>query len=347
MGVGLTDFISKSDVRQRIGTEYPNPGENPSGEIAVEHGEHEDTSLGKALELLMLLWLDANAESVHAPYFGGNRNRLHWHEDHEGKELEWAQIAAATRPHNPYPAHHSEHDEWGEVEQLTPEEEEMKEEAFERAESQHRQFRQTGMNIDAAVDAALIYSGINWHAGLHDGSLDSNSAEAEIIEELRDLFGLFREHHRFPGEEVVLIPDFGIRSHILSGRGDFITDGLLVDVKTTAKPRFKVQYWRQLLAYYILNDIHRELVKERSEMPGLYHPELSEVGIYFARFGELQTVDMESYLTPREEYERFRAWFVDRAIEANHDKRKDYAPVREALTEPYDYEQQSELSDFF
>jgi hypothetical protein len=63
--------------------------------------------------------------------------------------------------------------------------------------------------------------------------------------------------------------------------------------------------------------------------------------------GELQTVDMASVLGAREEYERFRAWFVERAIEANHDGRINYDSVRAILRAPYDYDQQSDLSDFF
>jgi hypothetical protein len=55
---------------------------------------------------------------------------------------------------------------------------------------------------------------------------------------------------------------------------------------------------------------------------------------------------LASVLGPRQEYERFRAWFVDGAIEANRDGRVTYDSIRAVLTDPYDYEQQSDLSDF-
>lgn len=86
------------------------------------------------------------------------------------------------------------------------------------------------------IDVALVYSSVAWNASLHDDSLRANPREAETVAELRDLFGLFGEQVRFPGEEMA--PDFGAHNHILEGHGDFITDGLLVDVNTTAKPRF-------------------------------------------------------------------------------------------------------------
>jgi hypothetical protein len=358
MGIGLTAFIRESDVRERMGSEYPNPGANPTGEVVVEHGEHEDRSLGTALDLLLLLWLDANAETVHAPSW--ETHGLAQLGSRENPALDWPEVVSDRgsrgRGHSRFgsrwtpPGEDGDEDEDGgepDPDDRPDDEWAAKHDAQERARRQHRQFRQTGMNIDAAIDAALVYSGVAWNAGLHDDSLRANTRETELVAELRDLFGLFREQARFPGEEVVLAPDFGAHSHILEGHGDFITDGLLVDVKTTAKPRFTDAHWRQLLGYYVLNDIHRTLVDAGEATMDVFHPELSEVGIYFARFGELQTVDMASVLGPREEYERFRAWFVDRAIEANRDGRLNYDAIRAVLTDPYDYEQQSDLSDFF
>jgi len=33
------------------------------------------------------------------------------------------------------------------------------------------------------------------------------------------------------------------------------------------------------------------------------YPDITTVGVYFARFGELQTIDVKEYLQPREEYQ--------------------------------------------
>jgi hypothetical protein len=361
MGIGLTTFIRESDVRERMADEYPNPGADPQGGVVVEHGEHEDARLGTALDLLLLFWLDANAETVHAPSWETHGRAQLGSRDEPA--LDWPEVisdrGSRSRGHSRFGSRWTppgegggEGKEVGDVDEPDsddrPDDEwAAKHDAQERARRQHRQFRKTGMNIDAAIDAALVYSGVDWNAGLHDDSLRANTREAEIVAELRDLFGLFREQARFPGEEVVLAPDFGQRSHILEGHGDFITDGLLVDVKTTAKPRFTDLHWRQLLGYYLLNDIHRTLADAGEGTMDVFHPEVTEVGIYFARFGELQTVDMTSVLGSREEYERFRAWFVDRAIEANRDGRLNYDSIRAVLTDPYDYDQQSDLSDFF
>ncbi len=101
----------------------------------------------------------------------------------------------------------------------------------------------------------------------------------------------------------------------------------------------------QLLSYYILNDIQRVLYEKTDRTTQSKYPELTKVGIYFARHGELQSIEMDDVIDDREEYERFRAWFVDRAIEENHDKRYNYSDIRAALTEPYDYRRQRTLFD--
>jgi len=94
-----------------------------------------------------------------------------------------------------------------------------------------------------------------------------------------------------------------------------------------------------------LNGVHRKLDGEygSGDIP---YPAIEQVGIYFARYGELKTVEMDSVIDSREDYERFQAWFVDRAIQENHDARRNYEVVREILTEPYNFKEQRTLSDF-
>lgn len=330
MGIGVTEFISRQEVRDRINRDFPNPGSDVEGKLGVSHVSYEHSLLGQAFDYLIRIWLEAKCETVKDPYeshgFGGN----------------WTDSIGYS------PSRYADGYDQNDREDFSDDELDAKIEALDRAEKKHDQFVKTGVNANDAIDASLVFSGLDQNVGLDDGTIQANSFEDDVLAELQDLFNLLREQDDLIGDTVILSPLFGERSFILEGRADFIVDDMLIDVKATEDPTFKPDYWRQLLAYYVLNDIHREIVANGIDTRGsdVSYPNLSEVGVYFARYGEFKTIDVTKYLRPREKYERFRAWFVDRAIEQNHDGRINYDPFRELLTDPYDYEDQTSLSDF-
>jgi hypothetical protein len=153
----------------------------------------------------------------------------------------------------------------------------------------------------------------------------------------------------------VIIPcrrTFGGHRYILPGEGDFIVDDLLVHIKTTENRSFTNTFWRQLLMYYVLSDVQRVLHEvdgrtySKEPFEGKY-PENNRVGIYYARYGELQTVDMEEAIDNRGRYKEFRAWIVNRPIEDNRHAQHDYSAIRAVLTEPYDYKKPCTLFDYY
>lgn len=144
---------------------------------------------------------------------------------------------------------------------------------------------------------------------------------------------------------------WGGHRHILPGEGDFIVDDLLVDIKTTENPSFTNSFWRQVLLYYVLTDVQRVLYDVEGRTYGKEafegkYPQINKVGVYFARYGDLKTVDMQELIDDQDRYEEFRAWLADRAIDENRHAQHDYSAIRVALTEPYEYKRQQTLSDF-
>jgi hypothetical protein len=330
MGIGVTDFISKSEIRDRIRRDFPNPGVDVEGDIRVMHNAYEHSLLGQAFDYLIRIWLETNCETVHDP-----------HTDFRYRG-DWTSSMGYT---------HSRYADGYDPEKVrdhTIGEEDDYDRAFKRAEKKRELFNKTGMNVNDAIDASLVYSGLDHNIGLDDGTLRVNSFEGDVVTELQDLFHVLREQDTLIGESVIISPIFGERSFVLEGHADFIINDALIDVKVTEDPAFKPEYWRQLLAYYILNDIHRELRAAKIDSYGsdVPYPELSAVGIYFARYGELQMINVEEYLKPQDEYERLRAFIIDRAIEANKDNRRNYDDYRALLTDPYDFEDQTTLGDF-
>jgi hypothetical protein len=111
--------------------------------------------------------------------------------------------------------------------------------------------------------------------------------------DVRDLLGLldiipFDRLDAHLREGLVLLnPTFGTFSGMVGGAdADFVASGLLVDIKTTMHPSFGNPKWLpQVIGYAILADLHR------GEDPSF--PEVREVGFYFSRHGEIQTVSYD------------------------------------------------------
>ena len=314
MGIGATDFIKIDEVRKEIDTTYPNHGDDVDGELQVANHGYSHRLIGGAFEFLYRLWVHHQCNVVIEPWRRGGL----WPKRYEEGETPEILLAADG----------------------------VDEDELQQLSRQAEQFIESGLNTDRAVNAALLAAG--WqqivedqeHPGLH---LDA--FEDDLVTEMRELFDLLRSPEWPSGEVAYHSPNFGQHSHILEGEGDFIVDDLLVDIKTTEDGSFTPAYWRQLLTYYILNDIQRVLAEQTDRGGDEKYPEIKKVGVYFARYGELQTVTIDEVIDDRKEYERFRAWFVDRAIEENHDKRINYSDIRAVLTDPYDFKRQRTLFD--
>ena len=88
------------------------------------------------------------------------------------------------------------------------------------------------------------------------------------------------------GKNIILNPTFGIsgKEMGISADGDLIVDDVLYDLKTSSIVKLK-ENWRQLLGYYILNQI--------ANKP--YH--FTKIGVYYPRFKCLIVKEISEFLT--------------------------------------------------
>lgn len=350
MTTGVTDFIKIDEIRQEIDSTYPNPRYDAEGALEVENNGYGHRLIGDAFEFLCKVLLYRRCSEVIIPWrrtFGDFQRRFpagetppvgvqkfdgwKWEDDHVGvsNREEWEEMM----------------DDQPEWDRRSPVKWTEDEELTKLAE----QYTETGMNTEGVVKAALVNAGWKPTDTVHSW-INREAFEEDVLEEMEGLFRLLRENGWPDGETVFERPTFGGHRHILSGEGDFIVDDLLVDIKTTENRSFTNAFWRQLLMYYVLSDVQRVLHEVdgrtygKEPFEGKY-PEINRMGIYFARYGELQTVDMDEVIDDWGRYEEFRAWIVDRAIEENRHAQKDYSAIRGVLTEPYDYRRQRTLFD--
>jgi hypothetical protein len=351
MTTGVSEFIKIDEVRQEIDSTYPNPGGDVETELEVENNGYGHLLIGNAFEFLCRVLLYRRGTNIiqsmqrtfgdqtprftgddHPPIIVQRFNGMRW-EDHPeiSSQSEWDELIE----NRPVWERRRSAVTWTEDEELS---------------QLAEQYVQTGMNTKGVVKAALINAGWKPSEEVHSW-VDREAFEADVLAEMEALFRLLREQEWTEGETVFEKPTFGGHRHILPGEGDFIVDDFLVDIKTTENRSFTNSFWRQILLYYVLNDIQRVLhdvegwTYGKEAFKGEY-PKINRVGVYFARYGELKTVDMRELIDDQDRYEEFRAWLVDRAIEENRHAQHDYSAIRAALTEPHDYKRQQTFSDF-
>ncbi|SFG01213.1 hypothetical protein SAMN04488063_1125 [Halopelagius inordinatus] len=366
MATGVTDFIKISEVRNEIDATFPNPGEDVRRDIEVKNNGYGHRLIGNAFEFLCKLLLYRRCNEVVRPQYRALRtwsqdeNTESWEGLGNSEKCRWK--AGETPPTRVRKFDGmqwedregiSNRTEWKEMNEARPvwrrRQSAIKWTIDEDLSKLAHQYVQTGMNTKGVVKSALINAGWKPNETVHSW-IDRNAFEEDVLDEMNDLFSLLREKEWTCGETVFEKPSFGNYLHILRGEGDFIVDDLLIDIKTTKNPTFTKAFWRQLLMYYVVNDVQRlihesEWRSSKEPFEGKY-PEINRVGIYFARFGELKTINMSDVINDRNQYEEFRAWIVDRALEENAHAQVDYSDLRSLLTEPYDYKRQRTLFDF-
>lgn len=359
MATGVTDFIKIDEVRHEIDSVYPNPGTDVEGELVVPNNGYSHKLVGSTFEFLCKVWLYRQCSEALCP--GMHKS---W-EVYDADEEEWTMY----QKENKIPEIHvsvfdgmkwEEHEggpsnekEWEEMNRERPDWDYSSPVQWEYDEDLSKvvnQFVETGMNTEAVVKAALLNAG--WKSEENVKSwINRDAFEQDLLSEMEELFEVLRGQEWAAGERLFDNPGFGKYRYILPGEGDFLIDDLLVDVKTTESPSFSNSFWRQLLLYYVLNDVQRELYEAENVRSGREtfdekYPEITRVGIYFARYGELKTVDLGEVIEDTDRYEEFRAWIVNRGIEENRHAQMDYSAIRDALTESYDYQRQQSLFDF-
>ena len=129
-------------------------------------------------------------------------------------------------------------------------------------------------------------------------------------EDMKDLESLLKVVPRraFKAKKVCLLnPTFGHASTLVGGADcDLVIDDALIEIKTTTRPALRKDGWHQLVGYYCLYRIGG--IKG---MPANH--EITKLGVYFARHGDLVLMDVASVID-ESRFGDFLNWFKERAI---------------------------------
>ncbi|OYU95980.1 MAG: hypothetical protein CFE21_06075 [Bacteroidetes bacterium B1(2017)] len=144
--------------------------------------------------------------------------------------------------------------------------------------------------LDAYFRSKVIDQNFNYH--------DPND-----IKDLKALISLVDKSKFTATEKCYLNPTFGEGSSIVGGAdADLIIDNTLIDFKATKHLKLEREHLNQLLGYYILSKIGG-INNDKLDKP------IENIGIYFARHGELWTIPIEEF-GDSQKFENFKDWFV-------------------------------------
>ncbi|MDZ7730626.1 MAG: hypothetical protein U5K37_06450 [Natrialbaceae archaeon] len=295
--MSLTSFVKRESVRDRFDEKFPNKGNRAENDICVEWQSNQYRLVGTAFDYLVRFWLRRHATDI--------------------QSRPWVAEASLEIAHEEYP---------GIVEDLTN--------RIDRAKEARDTYLESGESTESLLEASLDLARIDGIYRGGDPPVDLGEYDSNALSDCRELLEILDETNVLTGDEVDLNPAFGVGSALVGGAdADVILDGTLIDIKTSSKATFKIDYWRQLVGYLLLADIHADLNQwQFYEQLGIgedpncrAYQDIDSFGVYFARHGELSTVSSD-IVYDHPGYMDVRSWFIEEAIDA-------YEPMDHAFRE--------------
>ena len=282
----LSEFVGQSAVRERLDDVVPNQGDRAENQLKVDWQTSNYFLIGGAFDYLLRFWLEHHADTFTAGDWEARRG-----------------VEVVVENHPDY--------------------ESAARDAIDAAEDAAAEFMETGeMNRDL-LDAALDLSRLDWTAQSGEPPEDLGEYDGGDIVDCIRLMEVLDECDAMRGSEVHMEPPLGLAGSVVGGaEADAVIDGTLIAAKTTSKATFQAKFWRQLVGYLVLADVHDDLWEQ-----GIYtdidmefdgevgmHPDIEEFGVYFARHGEVSTCPAE-VVYEADGYDELRSWFIETAID--------------------------------
>ena len=176
----------------------------------------------------------------------------------------------------------------------------------ERARVDYADYLSSGLLTDKLVESTLLLAQVDtiFRAKVVDKNL--GDVHKEDMDDLFKLISLIDPQFFEASRLCLLNPTFGEVSSLVGGAdADLVIDNAIIDIKTTKNFRSDREDFNQLIGYFVLHEIagFGNLAPRQS---------ITRVGIYFARFGYLHTIDLDGIIRP-ETFPNFVKWFVARA----------------------------------
>jgi len=296
--MSLTNFLQVPEVKDRFRTEFKKPAVTRKMILHAQPLTNNYSLVGSAFDYLLRFYLEYHNPSI--------KKSDIWLAETSLKMLEvWTKKGQMKQ------------DQYLSIKKIV-----------DTARERYYTYLQTGHMTDELIGSAIQLARLEmvYRIGLLSDYIDS--IRNEDVQDLKKMIALI-PHEKFQAKNIcILNPTFGIASKIVGGAdADLIIDDTLIEIKTTINPKFERDFFNQLLGYLILKRICEMKIlvessdserkdnifpnEEAFDFSSSSNHKINKVGVYFSRYGMLQTIDVESITNHGEFTWEFIDWFLN------------------------------------
>lgn len=160
-------------------------------------------------------------------------------------------------------------------------------------------FLKTGNLTDEFIEKTIKFSRMDTIFRAHYLDDVRKPVDPEDVKDMRALYDIIPSNFVNMGRNIILDATFGEASVMVGGADvDLVFDNTLIEIKTTKDMKLDEYLWAQTVGYMILSKKARDLGEE--------FPELTEMGIYYSRYGKFWKIDAE-YIYGNSNYSELEA----------------------------------------
>lgn len=186
---------------------------------------------------------------------------------------------------------------------------------FIEAESNYQKFILSGKITNKLIISCLFLGKLDSYYRRRVIDENFETFDKAEVKDLKNLISIIKLENFIVKKNLYINPSFGNGSTLVGGAdADIIIDDTLIDIKVTKELKLERKYLNQIIGYYLLS-----LIGGINDNPNLKI--INNIGIYFARHGELWTISVDS-IGKLETFNNFNDWLVQNI-------KKDYKSVNE------------------
>ncbi|MFA4861416.1 hypothetical protein [Methanoregula sp.] len=296
--MSLTQFLQDPEVKDRFRSEFKKPAVTRKMLLQAPPQTNNYSLVGSAFDYLLRFYLE-------------------YHNQTTRKSNIWLADTALTLLES-----------WIRRGQITKEQFISVQKIVENAKARHKTFLQNGDLTDELIGSAIQLARLEMVYRIGILSEYIESIRSEDVQDLKKMISLIPPEKFHANNICILNPTFGFASKVVGGAdADLIIDDTLIEIKTTINPKFERDYFNQLIGYMVLkricemkilteapdaetkkSDLPKEEVYDFSSLP--IH-KITKVGVYFSRYGVLQTIDVGSMTNNGKFSGEFIDWFLN------------------------------------
>jgi hypothetical protein len=295
--MSLTGFLQVREVKDRFRTQFKKPAVTRKMILQAKPLTNNYSLVGSAFDYLLRFYLENNNPSI------------------KKSDVWLAEISLSIL------------DTWTKRGQISESKFQSIKKIVETAKERHKKYLMTGVMTDELISSSIQLARLEmvYRIGLLSDYIES--VRSEDVEDLKKMISLINPDHFKVTSLCVLNPTFGVTSIAIGGAdADLILDDALIEIKTTINPKFERDYFNQLIGYLVLKRISELKIlvlsqdaeknnnilpkKETYDFSSITGHRINKIGVYFSRYGVMQTIDIRSITNNGEFDEEFIDWFL-------------------------------------